>query len=353
MINTSQSTQKLDLPYIIPSQAQKHVTHNEAIRILDALVRASILAADLAAPPLQPMPGDGYIIANGAADEWLGHDQELCFFIDDAWMFFRPKVGWRVWDHSDNCLKIWHDDVWQIFTPDLIDNMKWLGINATANDETRLAVSASSSLFNHSGEGHQLKINKSAVSDTASVLFQSGFSGRAELGLPGNDNVALKVSPDGETWLAAMSVDVNSGSVNFPCLPAAVATLGGGWKPTQDGSKTGFTQFQIQQGGFNLGEEIAPGMGNYLVVPKTGLYSIWVRIFAKAGDEFRVSVFENQSGAQPFFLENNHSATKAYTQDASTILALSAGDALCFKYSGASELFHAPSHTQLCLSMLS
>jgi hypothetical protein len=31
-------TPNLKLPYILPSQAQKHVTHNEALRLLDAVV---------------------------------------------------------------------------------------------------------------------------------------------------------------------------------------------------------------------------------------------------------------------------------------------------------------------------
>lgn len=30
------SSPNLQLPYIMPSQAQKHVTHNEALRTLDA-----------------------------------------------------------------------------------------------------------------------------------------------------------------------------------------------------------------------------------------------------------------------------------------------------------------------------
>ncbi len=37
----------LQLPYIMPSQAQKHVTHNEAIRTLDALVQLAVLDRDL------------------------------------------------------------------------------------------------------------------------------------------------------------------------------------------------------------------------------------------------------------------------------------------------------------------
>ena len=35
-------TPNLKLPYIMPSQAQKHVTHNEALRFLDAVVHLSV-----------------------------------------------------------------------------------------------------------------------------------------------------------------------------------------------------------------------------------------------------------------------------------------------------------------------
>src|SRR5690606_5997668 len=48
------ATPNLDLPYIMGAQAQKHVTHNEAIRKLDALVQLAVLDRDLTAPPTSP-----------------------------------------------------------------------------------------------------------------------------------------------------------------------------------------------------------------------------------------------------------------------------------------------------------
>ena len=39
----SDTTTHLLLPYILAAQAQKHVTHNEALRILDGLVQLSAL----------------------------------------------------------------------------------------------------------------------------------------------------------------------------------------------------------------------------------------------------------------------------------------------------------------------
>ena len=59
----SDTTTHLLLPYILAAQAQKHVTHNEALRILDGLVQLSVLDRDLTAPPGSPAEGDRDIVA--------------------------------------------------------------------------------------------------------------------------------------------------------------------------------------------------------------------------------------------------------------------------------------------------
>src|SRR5690606_18434255 len=58
-------TPNLKLPYIAPAQAQKHVTHNEAIRALDALVHIAVEDRDLPEPPADPADGARYIVAEG------------------------------------------------------------------------------------------------------------------------------------------------------------------------------------------------------------------------------------------------------------------------------------------------
>jgi hypothetical protein len=75
-----------------------------------------------------------------------------------------------------------------------------LGVNTAADASNRLTVASDASLFTHAGGGHQIKINKNTASNTASLLLQNGFSGRAELGLAGNDDLSLKVSADGAQW---------------------------------------------------------------------------------------------------------------------------------------------------------
>jgi hypothetical protein len=71
-------------------------------------------------------------------------------------------------------------------------------------------------LFNHAGAGHQHKINKAAAGDTASLLFQTATSGRAEMGTAGDDDFHLKVSADGSTWKEAIVIDRSTGAVSMP-----------------------------------------------------------------------------------------------------------------------------------------
>ncbi len=210
----------LRLPYILPAQAQKHVTHNEAIRALDALVQMGVRDDDRTTPPATPADGDRHIVATGATGAWAGHSGKIAAFQDGAWAFYAPRAGWLAWRQTDGALLVFDGTNWvsagggglslNPATGGLV------GINATADTTNRLAVSSSAALFNHSGAGHQLKINKSAATETASVLFQTGFSGRAEFGTTGDDDWHVKVSPDGSTWYEALVANRATGAVTFP-----------------------------------------------------------------------------------------------------------------------------------------
>ena len=63
-------TPNLGLPYIMAAQSQKHVTHNEAIRALDAIVQLSVLDRDLSTPPTTPADGARYIVASSPTGAW-------------------------------------------------------------------------------------------------------------------------------------------------------------------------------------------------------------------------------------------------------------------------------------------
>ena len=80
----SESTTILNLPYLAAAQAQKHVTHNEALRTLDAIVQISVLDRDISSPPGSPAEGDRYIVAANPTGAWSGKTGAIAAFQDSA-----------------------------------------------------------------------------------------------------------------------------------------------------------------------------------------------------------------------------------------------------------------------------
>jgi len=221
----SEETPNLRLPYIMPSQAQKHVTHNEAIRAIDALMQIGVLDRDLTTPPSDPVDGDRHIVGGGATGAWAGNDHLLAAFQDSAWVFFQPKAGWIAYVADEQLMLVYDGTEWQDvpiqLAPGNFQDIEGVGINSSYDGTNRLSVSSPASLFSHEGSGHQIKVNKSSAVDTASILFQTSWSGRAEFGTTGDDNFHVKVSPDGVTWNEAIQVDRTTGAVGIGSLSPA------------------------------------------------------------------------------------------------------------------------------------
>ena len=102
------------LPYILAAQAQKHVTHNEAIRLLDAVVQLSVLDRDLTAPPASPIDGDRYIVASGATGLWAGWDLNVTTWVDGVWMRLVPRPGWLAWIADETVAAVWTGTTWKL-----------------------------------------------------------------------------------------------------------------------------------------------------------------------------------------------------------------------------------------------
>jgi hypothetical protein len=206
----------LALPYIVAAQAQKHVTHNEAIRALDALVQLTVLDKDLASPPGSPADGNRYIVAASPTGAWAGQAGKVAAWQDGAWAFLAPREGWLAWVADEDKVYAYSGSAWAELAANPGSGASLWGINATADTTNRLAVKSTASLFDNVGNGHQQKINKNAASDTASTLYQTNYSGRAEFGLAGDDNFHVKVSADGAVWKEALVVDRSTGAVRLP-----------------------------------------------------------------------------------------------------------------------------------------
>jgi hypothetical protein len=213
-------TPRFGLPYIAQGQVQKEVTHNDALNQLDALVDLYFLDRDLTAPPGSPIDGDTYLVAASPTGAWAGQAGKLAYSIDGAWRFYAPMKGLIAYIADEQAILIYTGTSWADWSTLLTyQNLPMLGVNTSADATNKLAVKSNAVLFAalevaNGGTGDiRFTVNKEAAAKTASLLFQDNFSGRAEIGLLGNDDFAFKVSPDGSAYFVAFSIDRTSGRI--------------------------------------------------------------------------------------------------------------------------------------------
>lgn len=220
---------RLALPYLAAGQAQKHITVNESLGLIDALIGAAVLDRDLAAPPVAPDEGDCYLVAEDATDEWDGWDGDIAIFQDGAWRRVTPPIGALVlvedearvllkqsggWAGAESALDVLDAD-------DLAGGaLTELGVNTGADTTNRFALKSDAALFSHDdvtpGSGDmRIVLNKSLSAKAAELVFQTGFVGHAALGLAGADNFTLRVSADGAVWTTALSVNRTNGNMSM------------------------------------------------------------------------------------------------------------------------------------------
>ena len=222
------ASERLSLPYLMPAQAQKHVTHNEALHRLDLLVQLAGESFYANTPPALPQAGEIHALGGVPTDAWAGHAGELAAWTEGNWQFIEPQEGWQALDKSTGTLRRRNVGGWSdVALPDLTA-LPGVGVNTSYDSANRLAVSSNATLLNHEGAGHQLKLNKASTGDTVSLLFQTDWSGRAEMGTAGADDFSIKVSADGSVWSTALAFDATTGMASGMALTQTVddATVG-------------------------------------------------------------------------------------------------------------------------------
>jgi hypothetical protein len=105
----------LGLPYLAASQAQKHVTVNEALRLLDAVTQLSVKSRGLNAAPVSPAEGDRYIVGAAPTGAWAGRALDIAFFEGGAWSFLDPREGFLAWSDADDSVFVYTGGAWLRF----------------------------------------------------------------------------------------------------------------------------------------------------------------------------------------------------------------------------------------------
>ena len=216
---------RLELPYLAAGQMQKHVTLNEALTRLDALVQTAVVSRTTTVQPPAPADGALWILPPGAtgADWGSRPPGTLVRAEGDGWSPVAAPDGLVVLVVDSAELVVRHWDDWVAVGRRLgeIQDLSRLGIGATADSWNPFLAKLNNALWTareaaSGGNGDlRLTLNKETSGDVLSLMFQSGYGGRAELGLVGDDDLRLKVSADGSDWRDVFAVDRATGRTVF------------------------------------------------------------------------------------------------------------------------------------------
>ncbi|MBP1848715.1 DUF2793 domain-containing protein [Rhizobium halophytocola] len=337
----SETTNTIGLPYIMPAQAQKHVTHNEALQRLDGAVQL-VITATLDAEPDAPQEGDCYAIGPAASGAWSGKAGRLAIRQDGAWLYLSPRVGWRAYRLDAGAIAVFDGAAWAPLPLPATGRFEQLGINAAPDQTNRLAVAAPASLFTHGGDSHRMVINKNATGDTATLLFQSGWSGRAELGLAGSDGFSLKIS-DGADWLTALAIG-SDGVVETGQRPLVRAGLTIGAQQPAANLQSGFDTLYLARG-FTLGAALSSGLGKPLNVARSGYYCVVLLLTASGSGAFSARLLRN--GTETLGTVSGTADSNPGLRSLSTICWLNGGDGLTVGHAGAASIDFSYGRTEL------
>lgn len=263
----------LSLPFIQPSQAQKHVTHNEALRILDVIAQLGVASDDTAAPPASPSEGARYIIDAGATGEWAGRDAEIALFEDGAWRFFVPRAGWRAYVINRDAMIVFDGAEWVDLDSPELEEIETFGLGMTTLPDTPFAAKLNTALWTalYQGDGGTgdvlTTLNKEAATNDSGVIFQQDFQTRALFGLFGSNDLRLATSGDGTTFRDGLIVNGVTGVVDQPRLPRFKGTTNfDNFAATNTWTRIAINDLEYNdQGSFDAGtnEFTAPVAGTY------------------------------------------------------------------------------------------
>lgn len=105
------STDRYALSLIQTGQAQKDVTHNDAISAIDTLLHLAVESI-AASQPVAPLAGQCWIIASGATGAWAGRDGRIAAFTSAGWTEAAPGEGCLAWDKESGVFAIFRNGRW-------------------------------------------------------------------------------------------------------------------------------------------------------------------------------------------------------------------------------------------------
>lgn len=160
----------LGIPYIDSQQDQPEVTHNNAIDVIQALLRGAIDRTNT--PPGSPVAGDVYLIGTAPTGVWAGKANRVAIYSGSAWEYIpgfnsagtlitmgSRQEGMRIWVNDEDTFYIWNGTAWVA---------QWLNGSATV-DPGNIAAGGT--------ETHNITVTGAVLGDYAVPSFSLSLQG--------------------------------------------------------------------------------------------------------------------------------------------------------------------------------
>jgi hypothetical protein len=108
------NSDRFSFPLLAAGQAQKELTHNEALALIDMLLHPQVESMVIATPPGGATVGQCWVVATGGTGAWAGQDGALACLTSGGWRFVAPRTGTQVFSASDGTTYIHDGTVWQV-----------------------------------------------------------------------------------------------------------------------------------------------------------------------------------------------------------------------------------------------
>lgn len=111
---SNEATPRLGLPFLAAGQAQKELTHNEALALADAAICPAVQGVGVDTPPAAPGLGQCWIVGAAPSGVWAGQAQEIAVWTSGGWRFVPPADGLQAWVVPDRLWAVRDAGVWRI-----------------------------------------------------------------------------------------------------------------------------------------------------------------------------------------------------------------------------------------------
>ncbi len=197
------TTPRLALPFIQTAQAQKEVTHNNALNALDALMRPVVQSMNINTPPSSPTIGHCHIIGSAPTGVFVGHSNKIAYNSENGWLFYVPFKWLDVINEADDTRYCYNGTAWVEFGLLMRDSGEYLRVSQKEEEVTLSGATTTSSI---------------TIPDRALVI---AVNSRVTLAITGATSFAVGVSGDATRYGNALGIALDTTNIGMTQHPYA------------------------------------------------------------------------------------------------------------------------------------